>query len=226
MSRRRTRGSNPKRIQPEAQEKKETRARSSVCARFDADAKAAARRARADWRAAAALLLDDFPKTFSKTRRDGGDGGGRKKRTARRALARRAVLAHLEKCRRERAQSEVAHGDHHGKAQRLEATRVVPHSRVTIVVERRLWFCWKRDATRDAAPGAGRSIKSDELKPRFAKRGARRRASPRTRRTRRTRWRTPKPPRRPAASPGSRRRSGGATISRRVLRGGARRRSP
>ena len=54
--------SNPKR-----RKKKETRARSSVCARFDADAKAAARRARADWRARRRRFSSTtFPKTFSK----------------------------------------------------------------------------------------------------------------------------------------------------------------
>ena len=90
--------SNPKR-----RRKKETRARSSVCARFDADAKAAARRARADWRAAAALLLDDFSKN-------------EENETARRALTRRAVLEHLENAaeseRRAKWRTETITGRH------------------------------------------------------------------------------------------------------------------
>ena len=90
--------SNPKR-----RRKKETRARSSVCARFDADAKAAARRARADWRTAAALLLDDFSKN-------------EENETARRALTRRAVLEHLENAaeseRRAKWRTETITGRH------------------------------------------------------------------------------------------------------------------
>ena len=90
--------SNPKR-----RRKKETRARSSVCARFDADAKAAARRARADWRAAAALLLDDFSKN-------------EENETARRAFTRRAVLEHLENAaeseRRAKWRTETITGRH------------------------------------------------------------------------------------------------------------------
>ena len=92
--------------------KKATRV-SSVRARFDADAKAAARRARADWRAARALLLDD--------------GGGECARehfaspaAAEDAAAfwRRAVAAHLERAaeseRRARWRTETItkrHGD-------------------------------------------------------------------------------------------------------------------
>ena len=72
--------------------------------------------------------------TFPKRRRR----RGRKKRNRETGVRETRGSRAPRECRRERAQSEVAHGDHHGKAQRLEATRVVPHSRVTIVVERRL----------------------------------------------------------------------------------------
>ena len=105
--------SNPKR-----RKKKETRARSSVCARFDADAKAAARRARADWRAAAALLLDDFSKNvFQKRDAETAETvEDEKNETARRAFARRAVLAHLESAaeseRRAKWRTETITGRH------------------------------------------------------------------------------------------------------------------
>ena len=69
--------SNPKR-----RRKKETRARSSVCARFDADAKAAARRARADWRGGG-FSSTTFPKTKKTKPRDGRSRDARFSNTSR-----------------------------------------------------------------------------------------------------------------------------------------------
>ena len=96
--------------------KKETHKLSIVCARFDADAKAAARRARADWRAAAALLLDrrfsveyTYPPN-AKTRPSDAET------ESLRAFTRRAVLAHLERAaeseRRAKWRTETITGRH------------------------------------------------------------------------------------------------------------------
>ena len=153
--------SNPKR-----RKKKETRARSSVCARFDADAKAAARRARADWRAAAALLLDDFSKNvFQKRDAETAETvEDEKNETARRAFARRAVLAHLESAaeseRRAKWRTETITGRHSDLRRRASSlVRELQSSSnddCSFV---------GNDATRDAVSGAGDgALKSDELK--------------------------------------------------------------
>lgn len=153
--------SNPKR-----RKKKETRARSSVCARFDADAKAAARRARADWRAAAALLLDDFSKNvFQKRDAETAETAeDEKNETARRAFARRAVLAHLESAaeseRRAKWRTETITGRHSDLRRRASSlVRELQSSSnddCSFV---------GNDATRDAVSGAGDgALKSDELK--------------------------------------------------------------
>ena len=151
---------------PERRKKKETRARSSVCARFDADAKAAARRARADWRAAAALLLDDFSKNvFQKRDAETAETvEDEKNETARRAFARRAVLAHLESAaeseRRAKWRTETITGRHSDLRRRASSlVRELQSSSnddCSFV---------GNDATRDAVSGAGDgALKSDELK--------------------------------------------------------------
>ena len=153
--------SNPKR-----RKKKETRARSSVCARFDADAKAAARRARADWRAAAALLLDDFSKNvFQKRDAETAETAeDEKNETARRAFARRAVLAHLESAaeseRRAKWRTETITGRHSDLRRRasslIRELKSSSNDDCSFV---------GNDATRDAVSGAGDgALKSDELK--------------------------------------------------------------
>ena len=153
--------SNPKR-----RKKKETRARSSVCARFDADAKAAARRARADWRAAAALLLDDFSKNvFQKRDAETAETAeDEKNETARRAFARRAVLAHLESAaeseRRAKWRTETITGRHSDLRRRasslIRELQSSSNDDCSFV---------GNDATRDAVSGAGDgALKSDELK--------------------------------------------------------------
>ena len=153
--------SNPKR-----RKKKETRARSSVCARFDADAKAAARRARADWRAAAALLLDDFSKNvFQKRDAETAETvEDEKNETARRAFARRAVLAHLESAaeseRRAKWRTETITGRHSDLRRRasslIRELQSSSNDDCSFV---------GNDATRDAVSGAGDgALKSDELK--------------------------------------------------------------
>ena len=153
--------SNPKR-----RKKKETRARSSVCARFDADAKAAARRARADWRAAAALLLDDFSKNvFQKRDAETAETvEDEKNETARRAFARRAVLAHLESAaeseRRAKWRTETITGRHSDLRRR--ASSLVRELQSSSNDDCRFVG---NDATRDAVSGAGDgALKSDELK--------------------------------------------------------------
>ena len=141
--------SNPKR-----RRKKETRARSSVCARFDADAKAAARRARADWRAAAALLLDDFSKN-------------EENETARRALTRRAVLEHLENAaeseRRAKWRTETITGRHSDLRRR--ASSLIRELKSSSNDDRDSFDDDDDDATR-APRGASfnGALKSDELK--------------------------------------------------------------
>ena len=153
--------SNPKR-----RKKKETRARSSVCARFDADAKAAARRARADWRAAAALLLDDFSKNvFQKRDAETAETvEDEKNETARRAFARRAVLAHLESAaeseRRAKWRTETITGRHSDLRRRasslIRELQSSSNDDCSFV---------GNDATRDAVSGAGDgALKSDEFK--------------------------------------------------------------
>lgn len=95
--------------------KKETHKLSIVCARFDADAKAAARRARADWRAAAALLLD---RRFSVeyTHPPNAPRPSDAETESLRAFTRRAVLAHLERAaeseRRAKWRTETITGRH------------------------------------------------------------------------------------------------------------------
>jgi len=95
--------------------KKETHKFSIVCARFDADAKAAARRARADWRAAAALLLDrrfSVEYTYPPNAPRPSDA----ETESLRAFTRRAVLAHLERAaeseRRAKWRTETITGRH------------------------------------------------------------------------------------------------------------------
>lgn len=100
----------------EAMKTKETKAKrrrkatraSTVCARFDASTKAAARLARADWRAATALLLEEdasFRAAEDETAED---------ETSSRS--RRAVLAHLERAaeseRRAKWRTETITGRH------------------------------------------------------------------------------------------------------------------
>lgn len=119
--------------------KKETHKLSIVCARFDADAKAAARRARADWRAAAALLLDrrfsveythppnakTRPSDLSDAETESlqNDEIGRS-----RAFTRRAVLAHLERAaeseRRAKWRTETITGRHSDLRRRANGSLV------------------------------------------------------------------------------------------------------
>jgi hypothetical protein len=123
-----TRGaSNPKR-----RKKKETRV-SIVCARFDADAKAAARCARADWRAAAALLLDrrrveyTYPPNVPRPS-DAETESLQNDETAKRAFTRRAVLAHLERAaeseRRAKWRTETITGRHSNLRRRASGSLV------------------------------------------------------------------------------------------------------
>lgn len=119
--------------------KKETHKLSIVCARFDADAKAAARRARADWRAAAALLLDrrfsveyTYPpnaKTRPSDLRDAETESLQNDETGRsRAFTRRAVLAHLERAaeseRRAKWRTETITGRHSDLRRRANGSLV------------------------------------------------------------------------------------------------------
>ena len=87
--------------------RKATRA-STVCARFDASTKAAARLARADWRAATALLLEE-----DASFRAAEDGTAEDETSSR---SRRAVLAHLERAaeseRRAKWRTETITGRH------------------------------------------------------------------------------------------------------------------
>ena len=109
--------------------KKETRA-STVCARFDADAKAAARRARADWRAAAALLLEENSSPPNVARRDAETEAENETETETKrdqAFTRRAVLAHLERAaeseRRARWRTETITGRHSDLRRRASSLR-------------------------------------------------------------------------------------------------------
>lgn len=119
--------------------KKETHKLSIVCARFDADAKAAARRARADWRAAAALLLDrrfsveythpPNAKTRPSDLRDAETESLQNDETGRsRAFTRRAVLAHLERAaeseRRAKWRTETITGRHSDLRRRANGSLV------------------------------------------------------------------------------------------------------
>ena len=124
---------------PKRRKKKETHKLSIVCARFDADAKAAARRARADWRAAAALLLDrrfsveythppnakTRPSDLSDAETESlqNDEIGRS-----RAFTRRAVLAHLERAaeseRRAKWRTETITGRHSDLRRRANGSLV------------------------------------------------------------------------------------------------------
>ena len=100
----------------EAMKTKETKAKrrrkatraSTVCARFDASTKAAARLARADWRAATALLLEE-----DASFRAAEDGTAEDETSSR---SRRAVLAHLERAaeseRRAKWRTETITGRH------------------------------------------------------------------------------------------------------------------
>ena len=124
---------------PKRRKKKETHKLSIVCARFDADAKAAARRARADWRAAAALLLDrrfsveyTYPpnaKTRPSDLRDAETESLQNDETGRsRAFTRRAVLAHLERAaeseRRAKWRTETITGRHSDLRRRANGSLV------------------------------------------------------------------------------------------------------
>jgi hypothetical protein len=123
-----TRGaSNPKR-----RKKKETRV-SIVCARFDADAKAAARCARADWRAAAALLLDRRRVEYAHPPNvprpsDAETESLQNDETAKRAFTRRAVLAHLERAaeseRRAKWRTETITGRHSNLRRRASGSLI------------------------------------------------------------------------------------------------------